>query len=56
MRWMGGLWAGEEQGDEGRYLQERESWEGGPVGSMGTLYGGQSEVVCFHQNAAASLL
>lgn len=53
---MGGLRAVEAQGDEGRYLQERESWGGGPVGSMERLYGGRSEEVCFHQNAAASLL
>lgn len=53
---MGGLQSGEVQGDERRYLQERESWEGGPVGSKGRLYGGRSGEVCFHQNAAASLL
>lgn len=55
-QWMGDLWAGEVQGDEGRYLQERESWAGGPAGSMGRLHGGQSVEVCFHQNAAVLLL
>lgn len=53
---MGGLGAGEVQGGEGRYLQGRESWGDGPVGSMGRLYGGRSEEVCFHQIAAALLL
>lgn len=48
--------AGEVQGGEGRHLQGRESWGGGPVESMGRLYGWQSEEACFHQIAAALLL
>lgn len=44
------------QGGEGRYLQGRESWEGGPAGSMERLYGGLSEEVYSHQIAAALLL
>lgn len=54
-RWMGGLEAGEVQGGGGTYLQGRESWEGGPAGSMGRLYEGLSEEVYSHQIAAALL-
>lgn len=53
---MGGLGAGEVQGGEGRYLQGREFWGGGPAGSMRRMYGGRSEEACFRQIAAALLL